>query len=138
MLIQIMISLIITYLLHSIPISKLKKTQKSIHLSLIFFFLPPFLKKQIPPLHVSLSLYLFLLHRSSTSTVKLPVGKKKKKKKKPLVAQLVITRENLIVKIKEMRWINFLKKKKCSSYVISFVCFLFFHFSLSNTSMENY
>ena len=29
-----------------------------------------------------------------------------------------------------MRWINFLKKKKCSSYVISF-------FFFSNTSMEN-
>ena len=79
MLIQIMISLIISYLLHSIPISKPKKTQKSIHLSLIFFFLPPFLKKQIPPLHVSLSLYLFLLHRSSTSMARSPVDSFKKK-----------------------------------------------------------
>ena len=120
--------------MHSIPISKPKKTQKSIHLSLIFFF-PTVSQKtnsSIARLSVSLSLSpppLFHLHGQVAS---------REKKKKPLVAQLVITRENLIVKIKEMRWINFLKKKKCSSYVISFVFFLVFHFSLSNTSMENY
>ena len=42
--ILIKISLITLYLLYSIPISKPKKTQKSIHLSLIFF--PLFLKKK--------------------------------------------------------------------------------------------
>ena len=78
--ILINISLIILYLLHSIPISKPKKTQKSISL---FFFSHCFSKKKkkISPLHASLSLsppLLFPLHRQVAG-----------KKKKPLVAQLV-------------------------------------------------
>ena len=80
--ILISISLVIPYLLHSIPTSKPKKTQKIIRLSLIFFF-PPFLKKKKknPRLDASLSLCLFLLHCSSTSTAKSLAEKKKKKKK---------------------------------------------------------
>ena len=75
--ILISISLITPYLLHSIPISKPKKTPPKKN-KYTYFFPHQFStkKKKNLPLHASLSLYLFLLHCSSPSTARLPAKKK--------------------------------------------------------------
>ena len=76
--ILISISLIILYLLHSIPISEPKKNTKKYTYLSNFFSHHFSQKKKNPPLHASLSLsppLLFQLHRQVA-------GKKKVKKKK--------------------------------------------------------
>ena len=76
--ILISISLITPYLLHSIPISKPKKTPPK-KKKYTYFFPHRFStkkKKKNLPLHASLSLSLFLLHCSSPSTARLPAKKK--------------------------------------------------------------
>ena len=77
--ILISITLITPYLLHSIPISKHKKTppkKKSLRIFFPTVSPPKKKKKKNLPLHASLSLSLFLLHCSSPSTARLPAKKK--------------------------------------------------------------